>query len=46
MDDNNIIPFTFTIPDFKLPLHITKDIIDILISSKGDIGAPPEHMYM
>ena len=40
------IPLSFDIKDFKIPLHITKDIVEMLISKKDDLNKPPEHMYM
>ena len=39
------IDLTFEIKDFKLPLTITTDIIDILLKNKSSDG-PPSHMYM
>ena len=40
------IPLNFEIKDFKLPLHLNKEIIEKLISKKEDIHKPPENMYM
>ena len=39
------IDLTFTIKDFKLPLKITTEIINILLKTK-ELNGPPNHMYM
>ena len=44
-EDKEDIDLTFEIKDFKLPLTITSDIIDILLKNKSPDG-PPSHMYM
>jgi len=47
--DGNIkenIKFDYMIKDFKLPLTITKEIIDELLKVKTTNDNPPEHMYM
>ena len=44
-NDKEEIDLTFEIKDFKLPLKITTDIIDILLKNKSPDG-PPSHMYM
>jgi len=39
------VNLTFTINDFKIPLSITVDIINSLLTKVSD-DKPPEHMYM
>ena len=39
------IPMTFKIKDFKLPLNITNEIIHDLLPTLNN-NLPPEHMYM
>jgi ATP-dependent Lon protease len=36
----------FTIKDFKLPIHISNDLIDILLNIKENKNKPPDHMYV
>jgi len=45
-NENEKIPLTFSINDFKLPLNITEDIVKELLPSGKNEGQPPEHMYM
>ena len=45
-NENEKIPLTFSIKDFKLPLNITEDIVKELLPSGKNEGHPPEHMYM
>jgi ATP-dependent Lon protease len=40
------IPLTFKIKDFKLPLMVTKDIINELLKIDNDTMKAPEHMYI
>ena len=40
------VSLNFEIKDFTLPIKITEDIVKVLVTSKEDIGKPPEHMYM
>ena len=40
------VSLNFEIKDFNLPIKITEDIVKVLVTSKEDIGKPPEHMYM
>ena len=46
IDDNENIPLTFDIKNFKLPLNVTKEVVEELIKPKEDNYKPPEHMYM
>ena len=44
--NDNKISINFKIKDFQIPLVITNDIIDELLSLNTDTTKPPEHMYM
>ena len=45
-DSDNKIPLTFDINNFSIPLRVTRDIVENLLSKKEDRFKPPEHMYM
>ena len=44
--EENKIPLTFKLDNFKIPLNVNKDIVETLLSKKEDNYKPPEHMYM
>ena len=44
-EEKEDIDLTFEIKNFKLPLTITTEIVDILLKNKSSEG-PPSHMYM
>ena len=45
-ETDNKIPLTFDINNFSIPLQVTRDIVENLLSKKEDRFKPPEHMYM
>jgi ATP-dependent Lon protease len=44
--EENKIPLTFKLDNFKIPLNVSKEIVETLLSKKEDNYKPPEHMYM
>ena len=44
-ESKDSVDLTYTIKDFKLPLEINNDIVDILLKTKKTDG-PPTFMYM
>ncbi len=47
MNACNLIDLPFKIKDFKLPLTLTNEIVNILLDEKKlDNDSPPDGMYM
>ena len=42
---HNLLKLPFTIKDFKLPITITKEIVNVLLDDKLITDSPPAFMY-
>ena len=45
LNAHNLLKLPFTIKDFKLPISITKEIINVLLDDKLITDLPPAFMY-
>lgn len=46
LNSHNLIDLPFKIENFKLPIKLTNDIINILLDEKKQTDSPPNGMYM
>ncbi len=45
LNSHNLLKLPFRIKEFKLPLTLTKETLDILMDKKVDLNSPPPFMY-